>query len=408
MSNNEFFDTYDLEIEGELDNNNNVINVDDTNSNISRNSESSSTNYFIFNKLQPSTVWTYYDISSSGNPICKKCNNTFSVKSSVTTLRRHLTSHTITAPKKRQMTIDEFRNDPHSTNDQLHRDNAVIKWIVCDLQSFSVVECKEWHEMINGFDRRYSFHNRHTIKNLILAQYKEKKKEIKLIINHIHGKISLTSDMWTANNNSAFLSLTIHYVDKNWKLQSFLLDIIPFSLSVRHTGINITRAIMEALEEYNLGTKTLALTTDNASTMVLCGRLLMDELDNTFNNLSFSHYRCAAHVLNLAVQEGLQLIGEAVEKVRSLVTYLRSSLPMLNSLQILCEMKRINYLAPELDCKTRWNTCYYMLKKFVHLLPALNLLRIDNTRVNELYPTEIEIKNILVCKFIEKFVETRI
>ena len=72
MSNNEFFDTYDLEIEGELDNNNNdnnnVINVDDTNSNISGNSESSSTNYFIFNKLQPSTVWTYYDISSSGNP----------------------------------------------------------------------------------------------------------------------------------------------------------------------------------------------------------------------------------------------------------------------------------------------------------------------------------------------------
>ena len=50
MSNNEFFDTYDLEIEGELDNNNNdnnnVINVDDTNSNISGNSESSSTNYF--------------------------------------------------------------------------------------------------------------------------------------------------------------------------------------------------------------------------------------------------------------------------------------------------------------------------------------------------------------------------
>ena len=37
MSNNEFFDTYDLEIEGKLDNNdnNNVINVDDSISNIS-------------------------------------------------------------------------------------------------------------------------------------------------------------------------------------------------------------------------------------------------------------------------------------------------------------------------------------------------------------------------------------
>jgi hypothetical protein len=37
MSNNEFFDTYDLEIEGVLDNNdnNNVIKVDDSISNIS-------------------------------------------------------------------------------------------------------------------------------------------------------------------------------------------------------------------------------------------------------------------------------------------------------------------------------------------------------------------------------------
>ena len=89
MSNNEFFDTYDLEIEGVLDNNdnNNVINVDDSISNISGNSESSSTNYFISNKLKPSTMWTYYDISSSGIPICKKCNNTFSIN-----LRHHLTS----------------------------------------------------------------------------------------------------------------------------------------------------------------------------------------------------------------------------------------------------------------------------------------------------------------------------
>ena len=63
MPNNEFFDTYDLEIEGELDNNNNnnVINVDDLISNISRNSESLSANYFISNnKLKPSTVWTLW------------------------------------------------------------------------------------------------------------------------------------------------------------------------------------------------------------------------------------------------------------------------------------------------------------------------------------------------------------
>ncbi|CAG8469381.1 5999_t:CDS:2, partial [Paraglomus occultum] len=39
--------------------------------------------------------------------------------------------------------------------------------------------------------------------------------------------------------------------------------------------------------------------------MLVCGRTLAKELEDEFDNF-FAHYQCAAHVLNLAVQEGLQ------------------------------------------------------------------------------------------------------
>lgn len=104
--------------------------------------------------------------------------------------------------------------------------------------------------------------------------------------------------MWTSTiNREAFLGLTIHYVDSNWKLQNFLLDIIPFTVS--HSGANMAREIMRTLEEFNISNKIVALTTDNESAMIVCGREIALEMDDRFSSMIFSHYRCAAHVLNL-------------------------------------------------------------------------------------------------------------
>jgi len=235
----------------------------------------------------------------------------------------------------------------------------VITWIICDQQPFTVVECPQWRQMISKFDPRYRFHNRQTTKEQIMNQFNDKKTQVKNLIAGILGKVSFTSDMWTASNSDAFLSLTIHYVDNNWEFKNFLLDIIPFS--VRHTGVNMGDAIMNVLYEYGLAGKALALTTDNASSMVVCGNYLADELEFEFDNLTFAHYRCAAHVLNLAVTKGIELVDESVVKVRKLMHFIKTSSPVNNALKALCSVKNITYLAPELDVKTRWNSTYYML-----------------------------------------------
>ncbi|CAI2185955.1 18727_t:CDS:1, partial [Funneliformis geosporum] len=58
-------------------------------------------------------------------------------------------------------------------------------------------------------------------------------------LQKVSERISLTADMWISTLNcEAFLGLTIHYIDSNWCLRNFLLDIIPFSIS--HSGINIS------------------------------------------------------------------------------------------------------------------------------------------------------------------------
>ena len=94
-------------------------------------------------------------------------------------------------------------------------------------------------------------------------------------------------------------------------MKHILLDFIP--ICERHTGIVFAENIFNTLKEYNIEKKILAVTTDNAANMITFGQQLKIKLENECNNVEFMHFRCAAHILNLAVQEGIKLISEPIK-----------------------------------------------------------------------------------------------
>src|SRR2546423_8725322 len=155
-------------------------------------------------------------------------------------------------------------------------------------------------------------------------------------------------------------------------------------------------AIKSLLHEFKLNNKVIALTTDNESAMVVCGRLLAHELEADFNNIGFSHYRCVAHVLNLAAKQGLKMIDSSIKKVRQLMGKIKVSTHLCNELRAICDLKKIKHLKTELDIETRWNSTYYMIKKFKKMEPALHLLAADNSSVTLLYPDSNDKEKLLV------------
>lgn len=162
----------------------------------------------------------------------------------------------------------------------------------------------------------------------------------------------MTADIWTSTiNREAFLGLTIHYVDSDWNLCNFLLDIIPFR--IKHSGMNIAQEILRTLEEFKISSKIVALTTDNDSAMLVCGKEIASVFDNEISSMNFSHYRCAAHVLNLGVKKGLKNVSNSVIKARRTMSNIKNSTRLCDSLRAFCDIKKINYLKPILDVKTR-------------------------------------------------------
>ncbi|CAG8602127.1 758_t:CDS:2 [Gigaspora margarita] len=61
-----------------------------------------------------------------------------------------------------------------------------------------------------------------------------------------------------------------------------------------------------------------SVTTDNSSNMDVFGCMLREKFQYKYGNQDFEHVRCAAHVLNLAVSEGMKIVVNSIAKATKL------------------------------------------------------------------------------------------
>jgi hypothetical protein len=65
---------------------------------------------------------------------------------------------------------------------------------------------------------------RNTMKKDILDMYELQRKSLVNYLQQCESRIAVTTDMWTANHQrKGYMSVTIHFIDGDWKLKSFLL-----------------------------------------------------------------------------------------------------------------------------------------------------------------------------------------
>ena len=90
-----------------------------------------------------------------------------------------------------------------------------------------------------------------------------------------------------------------------------------------HTKEVLSSVLLDTLLEWNIDRKLSTVTMDNCSTNDAVIKIILDKLQRgaLIMRGSMLHMRCAAHVLNLIVQDGLDVIGSCIEKVRENVGF---------------------------------------------------------------------------------------
>ncbi|KAL5557478.1 hypothetical protein UlMin_039714 [Ulmus minor] len=242
------------------------------------------------------------------------------------------------------------------------RELIVYAMIMYDLP-FQFVEYEGVRSILQYLRLEVQLVSRHTIKSDCMKIHQKEKARVKSLLHAAPGRISITSDLWSFLISNGYMSLTTHFIDKNWKLQKRVLN---FSyLSPPHTGITLSDAISSLLLEWDIQGKIFGITLDNAS----ANDVSVEELRVDLNSKgllvcqgNFFHLRCCAHILNLIVQDSLKEIESSIEKIRESVKYIKGSQVRR---QKFLECVRLISMGGKRglrqDVATRWNSTYLML-----------------------------------------------
>ncbi|CAN6579011.1 unnamed protein product [Malus baccata var. baccata] len=205
---------------------------------------------------------------------------------------------------------------------------------------------------------------RNTIKSDILKIYDYERLKTMQLLDENKSRIAITTNMWTASNqNRGFIVITSHFIDDSWTLQSRIIRFIY--VPCPHTAETLSDVLMECLLDWNLDRKLSTLTVDNCTTNDKMIDLILEKLSGSSLLLGggFFHMRCCAHILNLIVKDGLEVIGGGIEKIRESVVYWTTTPKREEKFEEAArQLKLPGTKKMVLDCKTRWNSTFLMIQ----------------------------------------------
>lgn len=174
-----------------------------------------------------------------------------------------------------------------------------------------------------------------------------------------------------------------------------LFTLAMTELKDKHTGIYIKNMVRRVLKKFNVDMQQMySVTTDNGANMIKFVDLLGTEIEDgdlateveneshhfeevfSEDNLEFTNItgiKCAAHTLQLAIKDSIKKadLNNFISDARELVKKLR--IPSLIS-----KFKDSNVKRPVLDCTTRWNSTYNMLKTLLQCKNLCSILAENN------------------------------
>ncbi|XP_042079841.1 E3 SUMO-protein ligase ZBED1-like [Haplochromis burtoni] len=209
------------------------------------------------------------------------------------------TSEVVRPKKMTQQTIDVALNrcTPYDKSNKLWGEitDAVTHCLARDMMPIQSVEREGFKKMLETFDPRYKLPAKKYFSKVALpALYEEIRTEVSNALSSVEFFAS-TTDTWSSRTSDPYMSLTIHYVDKDWQLQNKCLETSFFPED--HTGETIARVLKEFLSSWNLQEeKQVCVTTDNEANIVKAVAL------NNWTRLScFGH---CLHICNRKKCEG--------------------------------------------------------------------------------------------------------
>ncbi|XP_019167735.1 PREDICTED: zinc finger BED domain-containing protein RICESLEEPER 1-like isoform X2 [Ipomoea nil] len=146
--------------------------------------------------------------------------------------------------------------------DQARMREVISHMIMVHELPFSFVEYELFNIVMQSASPYYERIGRTATTKDCWSTYELEKKRVQGLLNSV-DKISITTDIWTSNQNIQYMVITSHFVDMDSKLQKRVLNFVE--VLPPHTGTCVCDAIYKCLQGWGIEEKVWTITVDNAS-----------------------------------------------------------------------------------------------------------------------------------------------
>lgn len=344
-------------------------------------------------------MWQHFTEGSSGKARCNICDfpvgmGSETAKSKNTTnmwthLKRHHPETHATALKERdgnstasrQPTVAEMFDAqwkwPNSDNRSKKIDVAIMEMIATDNQPFTVAADVGFKRLMAMLEPRYSLKSEKYYRTVVFEDVHSKvEKKIKELItlDNAGPHLSFTTDCWSGETES-LMSLTCHFIDKEWKRQQIVLNVKAMHGS--HTGEYISDVFLGLLKYWDIDVERVVLVLrDSGANMIKAMRLA-----------EVPDLSCTAHTLQLVVNDGInsqRAVADIAAKLKSSATHFNHSV---------LAKQRLREIQKELDLPqhriiqsvpTRWNSTLHMLESMLEQRRALTVYAGEHGKISVL------------------------
>ncbi|KAM0878624.1 hypothetical protein ACQ4PT_034754 [Festuca glaucescens] len=239
---------------------------------------------------------------------------------------------------------------------------AFVEMIIEDELPFAFGEKACFRKFMSIVCPHFTLPSRRTTTRDAMRRYFKEKARLKNFLKDSCQRVCLTTDCWTSQQLDGYITVTASFIDENWILHK---KIINFFLVKGHKGEDIGKNLIRCMAKWGME-RVMTVTVDNASANDGGIVYLRRHLNKSPSNIAkgkYLHMRCAAHIVNLIVQDGLKEVDMSIKRVRAVVRYIRNGGSRIGKFkEIVVEEKVDAKSFLRIDVPTRWNSTFLMLK----------------------------------------------
>ena len=311
-------------------------------------------------------------------------------------------SSTCSSTKQPKITaaIDNLTKYPLHHPTQEGFDSRFLNVIIEGMLPFNIANLTSTEKLIEFLNRRVTVKHSTTYSNQAEGKYDTLMKKLGTVIcSNVHRCLALTTDLWTSRVNESYMSLTLHYITDDFKLNAWT----PFCkyIGESHTSDVLSTCLEDMVETFPLEYDRLKLycVTDNAANIKLAVR-----------KANMINIPCNNHTLQLAIEDTFSDcdgMNDVLQKCKNIASMMHKSAKTEKLLAKYCDKNNHKCKKIHQQNDTRWNSSYENMSDVLYHQTCINDMGNSDELKEELIPSVREWKMIEgACEVLKKLLLT--